>query len=674
MGDLNYKAFISYSHGDGKLVDWLHKGLEAYRPPKGVGAAAGRPLRPIFRDRAELSAAADLGEAIRTALDHSEFLIVVCSEAARRSKWVGEEIRCFLSTHGPQQVICLLVDAPEGGGEVIDCLPQALREALPPGGEPLAADIRPGGDGRRLAFMKIAATLLGTRLDSLIQRDARRRTRWMAAVTTGALGVAVVTGALALIAVDARREADAQRAEAEDLVAYMLGDLRKKLEPVGRLDVLDGVGARALAHYAHVRTGDLDDTELAQQAKAQTLLGEVRVKRGDLKGARQAFSQAAQTSGALSNREPEDGKRLYDHAQNVFWLAYVDWRLARATDAEAGFRRYGELAERLTRLDPSNAEWRLEVAYARSNLGTLLYEQGRLKDALAMFIDARDRFAAANRAAPDERTHVLDLADTHGWVSDCLQRLGRVRDAYAARAAAQAHLKALAAKEPDNRPLAAKVYAGQLALARRALELGQTQEAGRLVEEAGRGFAELVALDPQNATWLEYTATADMDAFDLAMARGDLVAARSIHARAGVRLAKLRALNPEVYAWTAKLSGRLRVEAIRLAEIDGRPDLAKAAADEIERSLAARPGVKGDADREAMLLGVARLTQGRAADVERLLWPLRETLSPEGRDILARALSRLGRAEDASAIVRELRAQGYAKPEFVAFWRDSPLG
>ncbi|PXA93179.1 hypothetical protein DMC25_03840 [Caulobacter sp. D4A] len=674
MGDLNYKAFISYSHGDGKLVDWLHKGLEAYRPPKGVGAAAGRPLRPIFRDRAELSAAADLGEAIRTALDHSEFLILVCSEAARRSKWVGEEIRHFLSTHGPQRVICLLVDSPEGGGEVVDCLPQALREALPPGGEPLAADIRPGGDGRRLAFMKIAATLLGTRLDSLIQRDARRRTRWMTAITTGALGVAVVTGALALIAVDARREADAQRAEAEDLVAYMLGDLRKKLEPVGRLDVLDGVGARALAHYAHVRTGDLDDTELAQQAKAQTLLGEVRVKRGDLKGARQAFSQAARTSEALSNREPNDGARLYDHAQNVFWLAYVDWRLARATEAEAGFRRYGELAERLTRLDPSNADWRLEVAYARSNLGTLLFEQGRPKDALAAFIDARDRFTVAYKAAPDVKAHVLDLADTRAWVSDSLLRMGRVREAYTERVAVHELITGLLKKQPDDRPLMAKVLAGQLALARRALDLGRVEEADRLVDEASRGFMELVALDPQNANWLEFAATADMEAFDVAVAAGDLTAARAAHVRASERAAKLRALNPEVYAWTAKLSGRLRAQTIRLADIDGRPDLAKAAATEIERSLAARPGVKGDADREALLLGAAHLAQGRPDEVQRLLGPRQDSLSPEGRDTLARALHRLGRADEAAAIVRSLRAQGYARPDFVAFWRDSALG
>src|SRR5688500_7331906 len=51
--------------------------------------------------------------------------------------------------------------------------------------------------------------------------------------------------------VDLDRErslAVAARGEAEDLIEYMLGDLRRKLEPVGRLDVLDDVGERALAY------------------------------------------------------------------------------------------------------------------------------------------------------------------------------------------------------------------------------------------------------------------------------------------------------------------------------------------------------------------------------------------------------------------------------------------
>ncbi len=120
----------------------------------------------------------------------------------------------------------MLVGDSQPEKSLLECLPQGLREALPVGQEPLAADLRVGGDGRRLARLKLAAGLLGVGLDLLVQRDARRRTRLMMAITAAAVSLSVAFGGLALAAIDARRLAQRQAAESEDLVAFMLGDLR----------------------------------------------------------------------------------------------------------------------------------------------------------------------------------------------------------------------------------------------------------------------------------------------------------------------------------------------------------------------------------------------------------------------------------------------------------------
>ncbi len=42
----------------------------------------------------------------------------------------------------------------------------------------------------------------------------------------------------------------------------MLGDLKDKLEPIGRLDALDGVGAKVLAYYSKQDTSQLSDAAL----------------------------------------------------------------------------------------------------------------------------------------------------------------------------------------------------------------------------------------------------------------------------------------------------------------------------------------------------------------------------------------------------------------------------
>ena len=88
-----YWAFISYSSKDRKWGQWLHRRLESYPIPaefQGTelfdGAVLGKNLRPIFRDRDELSGSANLGPAIEKSLQQSRFLIVLCSRNSAKSK------------------------------------------------------------------------------------------------------------------------------------------------------------------------------------------------------------------------------------------------------------------------------------------------------------------------------------------------------------------------------------------------------------------------------------------------------------------------------------------------------------------------------------------------------------------------------------------------------------
>ena len=90
-----YAAFISYSHNDRKWAEWLHRGIETYRIPKGLlselqaDGLVAPALRPVFLDRSELPSSSDLAASIRTALEESAFLIVICSPDAARSRWVA---------------------------------------------------------------------------------------------------------------------------------------------------------------------------------------------------------------------------------------------------------------------------------------------------------------------------------------------------------------------------------------------------------------------------------------------------------------------------------------------------------------------------------------------------------------------------------------------------------
>ena len=228
-----YRAFISYSHRDKEVAQRLHRAIESYRiPSKLVGKATAvgrtpRRLRPIFRDREELPASGDLSAELSAALRQSMFLLVVCSPAAAKSRWVNEEIIQFKRVHGDGRVLALVVDGEPHASHIPgrdhrECFPEAMRFRIGADGklsdipsEPIAADYRREADGPRLATQKLIAGLTGLKLDELVQRETQRRIAQATAVAAVALVGMVVTGGLAFYANSLRIEADAQRTIAE---------------------------------------------------------------------------------------------------------------------------------------------------------------------------------------------------------------------------------------------------------------------------------------------------------------------------------------------------------------------------------------------------------------------------------------------------------------------------
>ena len=177
-----YWAFISYSSKDAKWGKWLHKRLENYSIPTEFqqiefldGTKLGKHVRPVFRDRDELSSSAELGPAILEALENSRFLIVLCSPNSAKSEWVNKEIEDFRDIHGDDKVLALILDGEpnastnQGLDNDLECFPPALRAPL----EPLAGDLRPEADGKERGFLKIIAGIADIGFDDLYRRHER---------------------------------------------------------------------------------------------------------------------------------------------------------------------------------------------------------------------------------------------------------------------------------------------------------------------------------------------------------------------------------------------------------------------------------------------------------------------------------------------------------------------
>jgi WD40 repeat protein len=195
-----FAAFISYASADAKAARRLHRALERYRIPKSVGTCniAGKENRiaPIFRDRDELPSG-EIRVLIEAALRTSSALIVIASPSAARSEWVEREIQYFRSLGRADRIFALILSGDPNTLEAsLECFPPSLRasgfgcEETTRPFEVVAGDLRPGGDGFRVAFLKVIAGIIGVSLGRVLDRDSRIRRRRSLIAATAAVASA----------------------------------------------------------------------------------------------------------------------------------------------------------------------------------------------------------------------------------------------------------------------------------------------------------------------------------------------------------------------------------------------------------------------------------------------------------------------------------------------------
>ena len=684
-----YYAFLSYSHRDREFADWLHEELEEFRVPHSLaGKLTGngvipKRLTPIFRDRHELAAANDLGEEITAALASSQFLIVLCSPEAARSRWTNAEIEAFKRTRPEGCVLAAIVGGEPfasevPGREAEECFPPALRQKYDRRGratgkraEPLAADLRETGDGRRLGFLKLVAGMLGVGLDDLVQRDTTRRHRRLAWITAASVAGMIVMSGMTVAAVQARDAARDQRREAEGLVAFMLGDLREKLEPIGKLDVLDGVGTRVLQYYRRQDTAQLSDNGLAQRSKALTLMGQIARDRGDLDKADALYRAAYGGTGEAVRRNPNDPQRLFDHAQNAFYIAELAVRRGRLEAAESAFREYRRLADRMVALDPDSIKWRMEVQYAATNLGYVLYSRRRFADAVQQFARSLATVEALAAADPDNDEYQRNVSPALELTATAQEADGRLADALASRRRSVALLE-------RSLPRLGAEGRFQLIPARRDLghlyaELGSGDLALQQLRAAVAEGEKLLAIEPGNAKGRQSTETARLMLARQLFEAGKTAAADAVAEAACSGLRRLVAQDPTVAIRKSGLRDCLILRA-RIAARSGRGENAADLAAQVVQVARSVKSTDSVADQfgVATALRVVGDVRARSGDSSgaRSAWaeaaarlPRGIAEKPDEMHEHAIILTRLGRTAEAQQFNRRLAAMGYRAQE-----------
>lgn len=513
-----YRAFISYSHADKKWGSWLHRTLESYRTPKNLTLPKSSTearlsrLTPVFRDREELASSPDLSERINSALSNSDNLIVICSPNSAKSRWVDQEIAAFKKLGRSEKVFCLIVDGdPRDIGTENDCFPPSLRIRFDDKGrqvegrvEPIAADAREEADGKKLALLKLVAGIHGVGLDDLRQRDLQRRNQRLAMIAASSLFATIITITLAVSAmiarddaVVARIDADQRRDQAENLISFMLGDLRERLQPVGRLDVLDRVGDQALEYFSSLSELELTSSALLTRATALRQIGEVRVAQGLINEGLVAFNEAQEL---LENSSTEnEAIRLFELGQINYWIADAYFKDLQLDEAQSYILNYLEISRQLAQLEPDNPEYQFELLYAEINLGTLAFRSNSLVESREYFENALSIGERIAENFPDDNIEGV-MPAVYSWLGAVDAAEGSFSSSlnwYEEHLALRRELFSTS----DTPPRKHRVGRALFRLADIQAQVGLSSDAITSLTESQQIYRELVAYDPQNYEW-----------------------------------------------------------------------------------------------------------------------------------------------------------------------------
>jgi len=561
--DLKPGNVLVGAHGETVVIDWgLAKVLEPHASddPRTAGAAPCRSEPTLTQEGETVGTPAYMppeqarGENVDARADVYALGAMLYHLLAGQYPYAdlrprtAAELVHTVATAAPTPIARIAPDAPADLIAIVETAMARDARARYPTARELAIDLRRFEAGQ----------LVGAHRYSVGQLARRWLRRHRTAVAVGAAAVIVlaVVGVVGLrrilreerLAATERAVAVEHRRAAEELLGFMLFDLRDRLKAIGRVDLLRVVAARAGAYYDARPAAD-DLVEQRKRAVAVSNLADVMLAEGDPSSALAQFRAALVIGQRLRGRDPADLDVLHD-------VAVVHSRIGDALrtrgdldEAASEYRVAAALSAELAAHDPSNPDAQRDVAMSQERYGNLLLRMGRAAEgttALDLALAIRERTAAA---APDRADDQRDLALSRMALADRRAGADDLAGALAGYRGALALIDGLVRRDPTN-----VIWQRDLEVVH--VKLGTAQLAHGAASAAlaeyrlARAIAERVATaDPDNARARRDLAVGNVYVGDARWELQDLAGAVEAYA-AGVAIAEqLAAGEPSNVEW-----------------------------------------------------------------------------------------------------------------------------
>ena len=297
---------------------------------------------------------------------------------------------------------------------------------------------------------------------------------------------------------ETRAMAESARGEAEKLMAYLLDDFYDQLEPIGRLDVVQGLAEREINYYRQLPESLQTPATALNRARAETRLAQTYRRQGRTADGDTMVADAVATLERLHDAGDSGDAVLWALSLALDARATVHGSLGDKEGAAADALRALELVQPLGEAAAAAPTTRLAYADALEARGYSLLRTERVEDAIPLLVKARDFYRSVDNLSFASTRAATGYFETTGWLVEALGRAGRLEEWRRVADEALPLTAKFIAQHPDD----------QLALRARALinnnlAFGAWQQMDvvrgtRYTADALQTYAQLIPLDPHN--------------------------------------------------------------------------------------------------------------------------------------------------------------------------------
>ena len=479
----------------------------------------------------------------------------------------------------------------------------------------------------------------------------------------------------------------ARQAQAEELIDFMLGDLRQRLEPVGKLDLMDAVGTKALAYFAAVPESDLSREEQFRRATAVQELGSVRLLQGKLPDASRLFQQSIALMAPVAASAPDNPVWQLGLAHDHYYAGSADWAARNVDAALPHFTRFVEISNNLLARYPDSLSYRAEVAYALNNIGFAKESKGNVRAALAAYAGALAILTPIVPRDTMQTERIVALAAMHNASGVARRKLGDLAGALGEHQQELAIKERLSARDTINYEWRRHVGTAHNFLSDIRLWTGDAAGAIADARAARSGYGSLVTHDGTNVGWKTSWSASGRRLGTALFEHNDIDAAVRVLDSTEAVLSGLggpTATNPSIvreFVGTSTARGRALLQqgrggealtALEQAASASEAALAKQPSDLERRKLAADAFIaRGDAlDHPGAASGSTTSWARALVLVDSVARSTKET---EFLVLQASAMLRLHSRAEAKPVIAELLSRGYRRPSWMALLRATQV-